>query len=39
MDEIFMFAKDFQEAMDHAHENGELNWPCDEWTYDVWVEQ
>ena len=39
MDEIFEFAKDLQDCMDTAHENGMMNWPEDEWTYDIWVEQ
>jgi len=39
MDEVFAFAKEFQEAMDLEHEQGNFNEPCDEWTYSVWVEQ
>lgn len=38
MDEIFAHAKEFQECMDNAHEKGLINEPCDEWTYDIWVE-
>ncbi|KAK0103407.1 hypothetical protein ONS95_005432 [Cadophora gregata] len=37
MEEIFAFAQDLQEAMDRKHEQGQLNRPQDEWTYDIWV--
>jgi len=38
MDEIFAYAKEFQEAMDFAHGEGRYNGKEDEWTYDIWVE-
>ncbi len=38
MDEVFACAKDLQEAMDQEHEKGNFNSPCDEWTYDIWVD-
>jgi len=25
--------------MDIEHENGRMNQPCDEWTYDIWMEK
>lgn len=39
MDSIFQLAKELQELMDEIHQNGEWNEPCDEWTYDIWVER
>jgi hypothetical protein len=39
MDEVFAFAKEFQEAMDLQHQEGNFNQPRDSWTYSVWVEQ
>lgn len=38
LDEVFICAKEFQEAMDFEHENGRLNEPGDEWSYSAWVE-
>lgn len=38
MDEIFAYAKDLQEAMDHAHEKGKMTRQGDEWTYDIWID-
>lgn len=39
IEEIFELAKDLQDAMDVEHENGRMNEPEHDWTYDVWVEQ
>lgn len=39
MDDVFECAKDLQQAMDMEHERGNMNQLCDEWTYDIWVEQ
>ncbi|KAE9380535.1 hypothetical protein N431DRAFT_498374 [Stipitochalara longipes BDJ] len=39
MDEVFAFAKEFQEAMDLQHQEGNFNEARDSWTYSVWVEQ
>jgi hypothetical protein len=39
LDEIFELAKDLQQCMDEAHENGRMNTDEDEWTYDIWLEQ
>jgi len=39
MEEIFSYAKDFQEAMDHEHEKGQLDGIDDEWTFTVWLER
>jgi hypothetical protein len=37
MEEVFECARDLQLAMDMEHENGNMNQPCDDWTYDIWV--
>lgn len=39
MDDVFECARDLQQAMDVEHENGNMNEPCDEWTYNIWVER
>jgi hypothetical protein len=39
MDDVFDCARDLQQAMDVEHENGNMNQPCDEWTYGIWVER
>jgi len=39
MEEIFRFAKEFQQDMDDYHEKGELNEECDAWTYEIWEER
>jgi hypothetical protein len=39
LEEIFAFAKELQDSFDLAHEKGEMNLPCDEWTYDIFIEQ
>ncbi|PMD35533.1 hypothetical protein L207DRAFT_117530 [Hyaloscypha variabilis F] len=39
MDEVFAFAKEFQEAMDLQHQEGNFTEARDSWTYSVWVEQ
>lgn len=39
MDDVFECARDLQQAMDVEHENGNMNQPCDEWTYDIWTER
>jgi hypothetical protein len=39
MDDVFAFAKEFQEAMDLQHQEGNFNEARDSWTYSVWVEQ
>jgi hypothetical protein len=38
MEDVFECARDLQEAMDVAHENGSMDQKCDYWTYDIWVE-
>lgn len=39
MDEVFAFAKEFQEAMDKEHEDGNFEEPGDQWTHSVWVKE
>jgi hypothetical protein len=40
MDDIFDYAKEFQQAMDIQHERGLLNDPETEgWTWEIWVER